>query len=72
MGIIPYHFQYYLNKQLIKGRYLIVKLNKIDYTVKNTHKKKFFKFRGLIVIKDETGIYTEFYTYIKAAEFIGT
>jgi hypothetical protein len=40
MGILPYHFQYYLNKQPIKGRYLIVKLNGIDYTVKNTHKKK--------------------------------
>lgn len=39
MGIIPYHFQYYLDKQPIKGRYLIVKFNGINYTVNNTHKK---------------------------------
>jgi hypothetical protein len=36
MGILPYHFQYYLEKQPIKGRYLIVKLNGIDYIVNNT------------------------------------
>ncbi len=39
MGILPYHFQYYLNKQHLKGKYLIVKLNGIDYTVNNTQKK---------------------------------
>ena len=71
MGILPYHFQYYLDKQPIKGRYLIVKLNGIKYTVNNTHEKK-SKFRGLIVTNDETGIYTEFSTYTKAAEFVGT
>jgi hypothetical protein len=39
MGIIFYHFQYYLDKQSIKGRYLIVKLNVIDYIVNNINKK---------------------------------
>lgn len=71
MGIIPYYFQYYLDKQPIKNRYLIVKLNGINYTVNNTYKKN-FKLQGLIVTNDETRISTEFYTYTKAAEFIGT
>lgn len=67
MGIISDYFQYFLDRQPIKGRYLIVKLNGINYTnnnINNTNKKN-LKFQSLIVTNDETGIYTEFFTFTK-------
>lgn len=74
MGILPYHFQYYLDRQPIKGKYLIVKLNGENCTVKPLVEKEPAnnKLKGLIVTNDETGVSTEFPSYTKAAEFIGT
>ena len=34
MGILPFHFQYYLARQPIKGKYLVIKLGDNDYTTK--------------------------------------
>jgi group I intron endonuclease len=71
MGILPYHFRYYLDRQPIKNKYLIIKINNEDYTVKPKKLVK-FKIKGLIVTNNDTGIFTEFISYTKAAKFIGT
>jgi GIY-YIG catalytic domain len=70
MGILPYHFRYYLDRQPIKNKYLIIKINNKNYTVKS--KKLVNSNKGLIVTNNNTGISTEFPSYTKAAEFIGT
>jgi group I intron endonuclease len=71
IGILPYHFRYYLDRQPIKGKYLIVKINNEDLIVKS---KKLVNsnVKGLIVTNNDTGISIEFSYYTKAAEFIGT
>jgi hypothetical protein len=71
MGILPYHFQYYLDIQPIKDKYLIIKINNENYTVKPKELVN-YKIKGLIVINEDTGISTEFPSYTKAAEFVGT
>lgn len=71
MGILPYHFRYYLDRQPIKNKYLIIKINNEDYTVKSQELVK-FKIKGLIVTNNDTGISTEFISYTRAAKFIGT
>ena len=71
MGILPYHFRYYLDRQPIKNKYLIIKINNENYTVK-PKKLVRFKIKDLIVTNNKTGISTEFFSYTKAAKFIGT
>jgi group I intron endonuclease len=71
MGILPYHFRYYLDRQPIKNKYLIIKINNEDYTVKPKKLVK-FKIKGLIVTNNDRGISTEFISYTRAAKFIGT
>lgn len=71
MGILSYHFQYYLDRQPIKNKYMIIKINNENYTVKPKELEN-SKTKSLIVINDDTGICTEFPTYTKAAEFVGT
>lgn len=70
MNILPSHFQYYLDRQPIKGKYLIIKVNNENYTLKPKEELKIFK--GLVVTNDDTGLSTEFSSYTKAAKFIGT
>jgi GIY-YIG catalytic domain len=71
MGILPYHFQYYLDKQPIKNKYLIIRINNENYTVKPKELVD-FKIKGLIVTNNNTGVFTEFPSYVRAAEFVGT
>jgi hypothetical protein len=71
MGILPYHFRYYLDRQPIKNKYLVIKINNENYTIKPKELIK-NKIKGLIVTNNNTGISTEFPSYTKAAEFVGT
>ena len=71
MGILPYHFQYYLDRQPIKDKYLIIKINNENCTIKPKELVN-FKIKGLIVTNDNTGISIEFSSYTKAVKFVGT
>jgi len=71
MGILTSHFRYYLDRQPIKNKYLIIKINNENYTVKSKELVK-NKIKGLIVTNNKTGIITEFPSYTRAAKFVGT
>jgi hypothetical protein len=71
MGIIPSHFRYYLDRQPIKNKYLIIKINNENYTIKPKELVK-NNIKNLIVTNNKTGISTEFPSYTKAANFVGT
>jgi hypothetical protein len=70
MGILSFHFRYYLNRQPIKNKYLIIKVNNENYTVK-PKKVINYKTKTLIVTNNNTGIPTEFPSCTRAAKLIG-
>lgn len=71
MDILPYHFQYYLDRQPIKNKYIIIKINNENYIVKPKELVN-FKIKSLIVTNNKTGMSTEFPSYTKAAKFVST
>lgn len=71
MGILPYHFQYYLDRQPIKNRYILIKINNENHTVKPKESVN-SNIKSLIVTNNDTGVFTEFPSYTKAAKFVGT
>jgi group I intron endonuclease len=70
MGILPYHFRYHSNRQPIKDKYIIIKINNENYTIKPKELVK-NNTKNLIVTNNNTGISTEFPFYTIAAKFIG-
>jgi len=72
MGISPNHFNYYLVKQPIKGRYLIVSIGGKDVIVNDPINKSSINTKSLPVcaIKIEGVESYEFTSITKAAEFI--
>ena len=71
MGILPYHFRYHSNRQPIKDKYLIIKINNENYTIKPKELVK-NNIKNLIVTNNKTGIITEFPSYTRAAKFVST
>ena len=76
IGILPYHFQHYLDRQPIKGKYLIIKLDDESIITRSPAKsvKTGSSSKNILftVTLDETSTVTEFTSYTKAAAFVGT
>ena len=76
MGILTYQFQYYLDRQPIKGKYLIIKLDDESIITRSPAESvktgSSSKNRLLTVTQDETSTVTELTSYTKAAAFVGT
>lgn len=72
MGISPNHFTYYLLKQPIKGRYLVVNIDGVDIITDDQNNKPSINTKSLPVcaIKMDTGVSYEFRSITKAAEFL--
>jgi hypothetical protein len=72
MGISPNHFNYYLDKQPIKGIYLVVKIGGIDVTADYQINKPYVNLKSfpICAIKMDTGVSYEFPSITKAAEFL--
>jgi len=74
MGILTFHFNYYLDREPLKGKYIIVKLDGADCTTNTPVVKESVtnKPQVLVATRDETGISSVLPCYTKAAEFVGT